>query len=119
MGPPGVLLENQTPKDTAEPHHQIRAIPAPGGSLATGQGAGGWRGWCGVVPRCIRDGEAGALPATCGQRVQPSPRQGCAPGEGQGDRAGQRNDARNAPGCVAVLGPHDGMDQMAVARGAG
>ena len=29
MGPPGVLVENQTRKNTAEPHCQIRALPQP------------------------------------------------------------------------------------------
>ena len=64
MGPPGVLVENQTPKDTADPHHQIHAIPPPGGSLAAGQGArrmkrSGLR-WAASTGRRDRSGGGGA-----------------------------------------------------------
>ena len=66
MGPSGIFVENEAPKDTANPHHQIRAIPHPedrspqGWERAGCEDAGGRRGG---PERCRSLGTPRPLPA--------------------------------------------------------
>ena len=68
MGPLGVLVENQTPKDSEDPHHQIPAIPHPEDRSPLGRRRAGCEvgGECRTWPR--HAAARGRPPAPCGQR---------------------------------------------------
>ena len=62
MGPPGVLVENQTRQNTADPHRQIRALPHPEDRSPLGRDRAG-REVGAVVPRGTRDDAGRSRPA--------------------------------------------------------